>query len=79
MATTARSSRARGHATALRASQRHNQTMSHSTAIVEPSQPPRLVASRHSVTSKQILRAALLMDQMDRALEKFDEFELECR
>ena len=38
VATTARSSRAHGHATALRASQRHNQAMSHSTAIVEPSQ-----------------------------------------
>ena len=38
MATTARSSRAYGHATALRASQRHNQAMSHTSAIVEPSQ-----------------------------------------
>ena len=38
VATTARSSRAHGHATALRASHRHNQAMSHTSATVEPSQ-----------------------------------------
>ena len=38
VATTARSSRAHGHATALRASQRHSQALSHTSAIVEPSQ-----------------------------------------
>ena len=38
VATTAGSSRAHGHANALRASQRHNQAMSHTSAIVEPSQ-----------------------------------------
>ena len=44
VATTARSSRAHGHATALRASHRHTQAMSHTSAIVEPSQlSPALV------------------------------------
>src|ERR1700730_3373940 len=38
VASTARSSRAHGHASALRASHRHNQAMSHTSATVEPSQ-----------------------------------------
>ena len=38
VAPSARSSRAQGHATALRASHRHNQAMSHTSATVEPSQ-----------------------------------------
>ena len=38
LATAARSSRAHGHASAPRASHRHNQAMSHTSATVEPSQ-----------------------------------------
>ena len=38
VATTARSSRAHEHATALRTSHRHSQAMSHTSATVEPSQ-----------------------------------------
>ena len=60
VAPTVRSSRAHGHATALMASHRHNQAMSHTSATVEPSQisPAVTAGKRQGVTRQQFLAFA---------------------